>query len=564
MFSNAMRFILYAHAVLLPLFAINTVEPANFDREPGYVYPVDKTPYTPKPHKPRQYVVYRAVDSISVDGLLDEKSWANAEWTNKFDHILSTRGYTKPYLATRAKMLWDSDRLYIGAEMEDPNLFGRAVPPRDTVVCIDKDFEIFIDMDDDAQNYIEIQFNVLGSVQDIFYRKEYQRGGLPMGWPQHLYDRPYSPPWELEGMLGAVRADGSINFPLDTDRGWTLEVSIPLKSLRETSPGGEKLAREGSCLRIGFSRVQIAGPKKAWPILDWTNMGSSWDWTWTPNLAYDMHVPECWGRVLLSGRTVLDYKDEALEQAFPFFQPPGMPKKSDTGSMVKIKGGTYTVGPDSTDPQDSPAGAVTVDDFYIDRYEVTIAEFARFLNAGGNDSHYVADMADPDFCGIVRRGPGDYAVVPGKEYYPVVYVRPESAQAYASWAGKRLPTEYEWEIAARGKDGRLYPWGSQPPEPELANYDHQVGHTTPVGSYERGKTPEGVYDLAGNVWELLQGNWTEYPWGKKIAGMPEGRRLMRGGSWVTPSANIGCTYRSAMKYCDWAAMVGFRCAKDAR
>ena len=563
MFSNAMRFILYAHAVLLPLFAINTVEPANFDREPGYVYPVDKTPYTPKPHKPRQYVVYRAVDSISVDGLLDEKSWANAEWTNKFDHILSTRGYTKPFLATRAKMLWDNDRLYIAAELEDPNLVGRAVPPRDTVVCIDKDFEIFIDADGDAQNYIEIQFNVLGSVQDIFFRKEYQRGGLPMGWPQHLYDRPYSPPWELEGMLGAVRPNGSINFPLDTDRGWTLEVSIPLKSLRDTSPGGEKLAREGSCLRIGFSRVQIPGPKKVWPIRDW-DMGSCWDWTWTPNLAYDMHVPECWGRVLLSGRTVLDYKDESLEQAFPFVQPPVLSRKPDMGSMVKIKGGTYTVGPDSTDPQDSPAGAVTVDDFYIDRYEVTIAEFARFLSAGGNDSHYVADMADPDFCGIVGRGPDDYAVVPGKEYYPVVYVRPESAQAYASWAGKRLPTEYEWEIAARGKDGRLYPWGSQPPEPELANYDHQVGHTTPVGSYERGKTPEGVYDLAGNVWELLQGNWTEYPWGKRIAGMPEGRRLMRGGSWVTPSANIGSTYRSAMKYCDWAAMVGFRCAKDAR
>lgn len=559
-----MRFFVFAPAFCFLLFTTHPVEPANFDREPGYSYPVDSKPYTPKPHKPRQYVLYRAVDPIIVDGSLNEKSWAYAEWTNTFDHILSTRGYTKPFLATRAKMLWDSERLYIGAEMEEPNLVGHAVPPRVTVICVDNDFEIFIDTDGDAQNYIELQFNVLGSVQDIFFRKEYQRGGIPMGWPQHLYDRPYSPPWELAGLRAAVRAEGSINYPLDTDRGWTLEVSIPLKSLRETSPGGEGLAREGSCMRVGFSRVEYPGPKKEWPIVDWEHRGACWDWTWTPNLAYDMHVPECWGRVLLSGRTVLDYKDETLEHAFPFIQPPVLSRKPDIGSMVKIRGGTYTVGPDITDPEDSPAGAVTVNDFFIDRYEVTIVEFARFLNAGGNDSHYMADMADPDFCGIVKRGAGNYAVVPGKEYYPIVYVRPESAQAYASWAGKRLPGEYEWEIAARGRDMRLYPWGDQPPEPGLANYDHHVGHTAPVGSYEKGKTPEGVYDMAGNVWELLEGNWTEYPWGRKIAGMPEGRQLMRGGSWVTPAANIGSTYRSAMKYSGWAAMVGFRCAKDAR
>ncbi|MDP2983847.1 MAG: SUMF1/EgtB/PvdO family nonheme iron enzyme [Candidatus Latescibacter sp.] len=558
------RLFLFISVCFLSFFTIQTGDPANFDRAPGYSYPVDKTPYEPKPHKPRQYVVYRTVDPISVDGLLHEKSWANAEWTNKFDHILSVRGYAKPFLATRAKMLWDSDRLYIAAVMEEPNLVGHAIPPRDTVVCIDNDFEIFIDTDGDAQNYIELQFNVLGSVQNIFFQKEYHRGGIPMGWPQHLYDRPYSPPWELEGLRAAVHVEGSINYPLDTDRGWALEVSIPWKSLSAASPNAEMVDREGSCLRIGFSRVEYLWPGDVWPVADWEKKGPCWDWTWTPNLAYDMHVPECWGRVILSGRTVMDYKDEHLENAFPFIRPPPQPKKPDMGSMEKIKGGTYTIGPDGTDPLDSPAGTVTVPDFYLDRYEVTIVEFARFLNAGGNDSHYMEDMADPDFCGIVKRGAGDYAVAPGKEYYPIVYARPESALAYASWAGKRLPTEYEWEIAARGKDARLYPWGDQPPAPELANFDHHVGHTTPVGSYEKGKTPEGVYDMAGNVWELLQGNWKEYPWGRKIAGMPEGRQLMRGGAWVTPPENIGSTYRSAMKYSGWAAMIGFRCAKDAR
>ena len=563
-FSSGVRLTTFITVAVLTLFVIHSADAANFDREPGYIYPVDKTPYSPKPHKPRQYVVYRTVGPVVVDGSLDETSWANAEWTNKFDHILSTRGYTKPFVATRAKMLWDSERIYFAAEMEEPNLIAH-VTVNDTVVCADNDLEIFIDMDDDAQNYIEMQFNVLGTIEDILFPKEYHRGGIVLGWPQHLYGRPYSPVWDLDGLLIAARTEGSINYPLDTDKGWTLEVSIPWKSLQETSRKPEMVDRNGYCFRVGFSRVEFGWPRDIWPIMDWNNRGGKgWDWTWTPNLAYDMHVPECWGRVILSDRTVLEHKDPELENMFPFVEAPRPPKKPDIGSMVKIKGGTYTIGPDSTDPEDSPRGAVTVDDFYIDRYEVTIAEFARFLNAGGNDSHYMDDMADPDFCGIVKQGEGKYAVVPGKENYPIVYMRPESAEAYAAWAGKRLPTEYEWEIAARGRDARLYPWGNQPPEPELANFDHLVGHTTPVGSYEKGKTPEGLYDMTGNVWELCSGMWDSYPWGRKIEGMPLGRQNMRGGSWVTPAANIGSTYRSAMKYSGWAAMIGFRCAKDAK
>ena len=539
-------------------------DPAHFDREPGYTYPIDSLPYKPKPHKPRQYVIYRTIDSITVDGALNETSWKNAEWTNKFDNILSTRGYTRPLFATRAKMLWDDDRIYFAAEMEEPNLVGHVVI-NDTVVCHDNDFEIFIDVDDDAQNYIELQFNVLGTIEDIFFPKEYQRGGIVMGWPQHLYGRPYSPDWDLDGLLIAARADGSINYPLDTDEGWTLEVSIPWKSLQETTRKPEKIDQNGYYFRVGFSRVEYGWPRDIWPITDWNNRGGkSWDWTWTPNLAYDMHVPECWGRVILSGRTVLDYKDIELENYFPFVEPPFSSTKPEIGSMIKIKGGTYTVGPDRTDPEDSPEGTVTVDDFYIDRYEVTTAEFARFLNAGDHDTYYMEDMADPDFCGIIKQENGKYTVVPGKEYYPVVYMRPESAEAYAAWAGKRLPTEYEWEIATRGTESRLFPWGNQAPTPERANFNHHVGHTMPVGSYEKGKTPEGIYDMAGNVWELLSGNWTEYPWGRKIAGMPEGRQLMRGGSWVSPAVNIESTYRSAMKYSGWAAMIGFRCAKDAQ
>ena len=304
-------------------------------------------------------------------------------------------------------------------------------------------------------------------------------------------------------MLIAVRAFGSINYPLDNDSIWTLEASIPWKSLQDKSRTGDRLDRRGQYLRVGFSRVHYPWPRDVWPITDRNNKGGGcWDWTWTPNLAYDMHVPENWGKVILSDRTVLDYKDTELDNMFQFVEPPKNKRKPKVGSMVRIKGGTFTIGPDSTDPEDSPKGEVTVRDFSIDRYEVTIAEYAEFLNAGGNDKHYMEDMADPDFCGIVKTNEGAFSVVHGKEYYPIVFMRPESAQAYAEWPGKRFPTEFEWEIAARGKQARLYPWGDAPPDNQHANFNHRIGHTTPVGTYTKGKTPEGIFDMAGNVWEL--------------------------------------------------------------
>ncbi len=535
---------------------------ANFDREPGYVYPKLSETGIPEQFKPRQYVIYKAVDQITIDGALDETSWASAEWTNQFAHILSTRGYTKSFLATRAKMLWDDEKLYFAAVMEEPNLIGY-ITKNDTVVCYESDFEIFIDIDCDAQDYIELQFNTLGTIFDIFYPKEFHRGGLPHGWPQAFYNTKDSPEWDLEGMLIAVRVDGSLNYPLDTDKGWTLEVSIPWESLQKTSRTGNKLNRNGTVFRVGMSRVEFNWPKDIWPIMDWNKKGSNWDWTWTPNLAYDMHVPETWGRVILSERTVHRSKDMTLENSFPFVDPPRSRKKPKTGNMVKIKGGTYTIGPDRTDPEPSPKGEITVKDFYIDRYEVTIGEYAKFLNAGNHDKHYMDDMADPHLCGIVKKGEGRYEVVPGKEYYPMVFMHPESAEACAEWMGKRLPTEFEWEIAARGSAGRLYPWGNEPPDTNRANFNFLIGHTTPVGSFDKGKTPEGLHDMAGNVWELCDGLWNEYPWGTKLVGRTKGRRIMRGGSWVTSAGNIASTYRNAMKYSGWAGMIGFRCAKDA-
>jgi len=529
----------------------------HWDREPGYEHPVFTKPYTPKPFKPSQYVAYRTIGDIFIDGKLNETSWKNADWTDKFVHIIF-EGYKNPYLATRAKMVWDDENMYFAGKLEEPNIYGH-LTKKDTVICLESDFEIFIDVDSDARNYMEIEFNALGTVWDIIYDKELDKGCFPKSFPMI----PGTEPWDVEGMRIAVRTDGTVNYPYDVDEGWQFECLIPWKSLQKTSLTGEKLNRNGSSMRVNFSRVEFE-IRKDWPIEDWRPVEGV-DWLWSPMLTYRAHVTETFGRVIMSGRTVIQPKDRELEEAFSFIAPPSPQKKPKIGSMVKIKGGTFAIGPDDDDPSDaSTRGEVTVKPFYIDRYEVTIGEYTKFLNAGVHDGFYWIDMADPDWCGIIKKGEGNYEVVPGKELYPVVLLKIDGAKAYAEWAGKRLPTEYEWEIAARGGTERLYPWGNEPPDVTRANYNYHIGHTIPVGSYPKGKTPSGIYDMAGNVNEMIDKVWEEYPWGKMHKfEHRRARRICRGGAWTAQPLKLKTTHRDVVKSHEMAPFVGFRCAKDA-
>jgi formylglycine-generating enzyme required for sulfatase activity len=190
------------------------------------------------------------------------------------------------------------------------------------------------------------------------------------------------------------------------------------------------------------------------------------------------------------------------------------------------------------DFDENPIRTVRLDPFYIDVYAVTNADYAAFVAATGH------------------RAPKhwrDGAPAKGKEDHPIVWLSWFDAAAYAQWADKRLPTEDEWEYAARGGDGREYPWGHDF-SPEFCNCRATgVGDTTPVGSYPKGASPFGCHDMAGNAWE-----WTAswYDEGRE-------RRVLRGGSWGSGAMSVRACYRGRDLPSYWSNAYGLRCAVSA-
>jgi formylglycine-generating enzyme required for sulfatase activity len=226
------------------------------------------------------------------------------------------------------------------------------------------------------------------------------------------------------------------------------------------------------------------------------------------------------------------------------------------GSMVSIPAGEFTMGSQDGDVDERPAHKVQVNAFSMDVYEVTVGQYAEFLRSGE------------------ARAPLDWKTMNQSAYQkrPVSNVDWGDAAAYCKWAGKRLPTEAEWEKAARGTDGQLYPWGNDPPTPLHANYGKTGSHNyealAPVGSFEAGKSLYGVYDMAGNAWEWVS-DWYDSDYYKNSPtqnpeGLPTGGfKVIRGGAWNTSAR----TLRSSDRYWDPPSFrslyfPGFRCAKN--
>ena len=220
--------------------------------------------------------------------------------------------------------------------------------------------------------------------------------------------------------------------------------------------------------------------------------------------------------------------------------------------MVYVPEGEFEMGQDGVA---EPVHTVYLDAFWIDRTEVTNRMYAQCVAAKACD-------APSDSVSYTR---DHYYGSPEYDDYPVIYVDWYKAKAYCEWTGRRLPTEAEWEKAARGTDGRTYPWGEDV-NCELANYDpgtRCVGDTSKVGSYPEGASPYGALDMAGNVWEWVSTLYDEYPYeandGREDLDA-SGLRVLRGGSWRYSDHSARAAYRYRVNPDGSNYRNGFRCA----
>jgi formylglycine-generating enzyme required for sulfatase activity len=220
--------------------------------------------------------------------------------------------------------------------------------------------------------------------------------------------------------------------------------------------------------------------------------------------------------------------------------------------MVAIPAGSFTMGNDAGGDDEKPAHPVDLPAFQIDRFEVTNAEFARFVQATGYQT-------DSERAGENKTW-RTYAE--GRDNHPVVKVSWNDAAAYCQLAGKRLPTEAEWEKAARGTDSRLYPWGNDWDPARLNGRDGGRRDTAPVGSFPAGAGPYGTLDMAGNVWEWTADWYKAYPGNTRPSQYyGEKFKVLRGGGWFDTQAQVTTTNRSSNIVTAANDDIGFRCAK---
>jgi iron(II)-dependent oxidoreductase len=275
----------------------------------------------------------------------------------------------------------------------------------------------------------------------------------------------------------------------------------------------------------------------------------------------------------------------------------GFAQAKERNGMARIGGGTYTLGSPAGPPDSRPAHAVTLEPFLIDRFEVTNAAFAEFLNTldveivrdapGGavapedvrgpdagrlfeRDAHPRPYVALGDEQARIALAEGRFAPQPGYAAHPVTEATWYGARAFCAWRGARLPSEAEWEAAARGREGRTYPWGESPPSAERAWFGHRSGETAAVGTHPAGATPDGVHDLAGSLAEWTSSLYEPYPYDPEDGREdPDaaGERVTRGGDYVFDAAPDKLTtfFRGGFSRAPRSGHrhIGFRCARSA-
>jgi formylglycine-generating enzyme required for sulfatase activity len=255
------------------------------------------------------------------------------------------------------------------------------------------------------------------------------------------------------------------------------------------------------------------------------------------------------------------YEARQLPEGITLGDDGSFTSSKDDARLLMVPGGKFTMGNASGDPDERPAHEVEISPFLIDETLVTNAQFAKYASETG------ASMPPPP--------DWDARYATSAPDSPVVNVTFEEAQAYAKWAGRRLPYEAEWEKAARGTDGRLYPWGNNPPAAggtPMANVNGAqdgFANTSPVRSYPDGASAAGALDMAGNVWEWTY-DWysagyyaTVAPGAKDPQGPESGQEVvLRGGAFTSNPTDVRSTNRYPRKPDERMRNVGFRCAVD--
>ena len=261
------------------------------------------------------------------------------------------------------------------------------------------------------------------------------------------------------------------------------------------------------------------------------------------------------------------------------------PVEASRQTMMFIEGATFRMGTDESELADIavriglsttralhsevPSHEVTVNDFYIDAFDVTNGDFLSFVGAvtEWSKENLGADQQNGRYLEHWSNGRPEGGILD----HPVVFITWHSAAAYCNWRGKRLPTEAEYEWAAQsGVDGAEFPWGDDMPDDDRVNWGaNGIDNTVPVGSYP--PNPRGLYDVSGNVWHFTSTPWlgsyadalVDAAAAPAAAGDPDIRRVVRGGSFGANAANLRVRYRDSHRPYDAREMVGFRCARSA-
>ncbi len=249
---------------------------------------------------------------------------------------------------------------------------------------------------------------------------------------------------------------------------------------------------------------------------------------------------------IVGGRLAMPVKELKLAPLVPFEIPSAAaPTPALLATpLVAVPASSFTMG--TTQPGEAPAHVVTVPAFALDRTEVSVGDYRACVTAGKCPADDLASIA-----GCTWSGSDDRA--------PMNCVDWNEADIFCRWLGKRLPTESEWELAARGPEGRTYPWGNTPPTAERACFDRTT--PCPTGDHPSGATPSGIHDLAGNLWE-----WTSSPYCPYgHDGCDSVERAVRGGSFTAKDgARLRSSVRSGHVITLRELYLGFRCARDGR